>query len=127
LVACINNSKVVCDRMADILVGAGFQFVGINDSAKALSKIITTNPTLIFLDLIISGSNGYEICSEIRKIPRFKQTPIVILAANDGMLERMRAKMAGASDLITKSIASNNSGSIDQNLILQIARKYTQN
>jgi two-component system, chemotaxis family, response regulator PixG len=101
LVACIDNSETVCDRMANIFVGAGFQFVGINDSAKAVSTIVTINPALIFLDLVISSSNGYEICSEIRKIPRFQQTPIVILAANDGMVERMRAKMAGASDLIT--------------------------
>jgi two-component system, chemotaxis family, response regulator PixG len=76
--------------------------------------------------LVISGSIGYEICSGIRKIQRFQQTPIVILAANDGMVERMRAKVAGASDLITKSIASNSSVSIDQDLILQIARKYIQ-
>ncbi len=118
LVACIDNNEVVCDRIADVLVGAGFQFVGIHDSTKAVSTIVTTNPALIFLDLAIFGSNGYEICSEIRKISRFQQTPIVILVANDGMVERMRAKMAGASDLIAKPI--------DRDVILQIARKYTQ-
>lgn len=37
----------------------------------------------------------------------------VILAAHDGMVERMRAKMAGASDLIAKPI--------DRDIILQIA------
>ena len=66
------------EHMADVLVGAGFRFVSIHNSTKAMSTIVTTNLALIFLDLVIFGSSSYEICSKIRKILRFQQTPIQI-------------------------------------------------
>ncbi|MEL6500545.1 MAG: response regulator, partial [Cyanobacteria bacterium J06623_1] len=59
-------------------------------------------PDLIFLDLVMPNTNGYEICSQLRKLSYFKQTPIVILTGNDGIVDRVRAKMVGSTDFLGK-------------------------
>jgi two-component system, chemotaxis family, response regulator PixG len=61
-------------------------------------------PDLIFLNLVMPITNGYELCSQIRRVSLFKETPIVILTGNDGIIDRFRVKMAGASDFISKPI-----------------------
>ena len=48
------------------------------------------------------NTNGYEICSQLRKLSFFKNTPIVILTGNDGIIDRVRAKMVGSTDFLGK-------------------------
>lgn len=49
-------------------------------------------------------TNGYEICASLRKLSLFRNTPIIILTSNDGMIERVRSKIIGASDFMAKPI-----------------------
>ena len=63
-----------------------------------------------------SNSNGYEICSRLRKVAAFRDTPIVILTGNDGVIDRVRAKVVGATDFLTKPVESE--------LVLEVAQKY---
>jgi chemotaxis family two-component system response regulator PixG len=50
------------------------------------------------------NTNGYEICKTLRKAPSFKNTPIVFLTGFDGVVDQVRAKLAGASDFLSKPI-----------------------
>jgi two-component system, chemotaxis family, response regulator PixG len=124
LIACI-DSQLICHQMKEILGGAGFQFLGITDATKAVSTVVAKKPVLIFLDSAMPGINGYEICNYIHKMPRFQQIPIVMLAAHDGMVERMRAKMAGATDVMAKNPTASANAAIDPQAVLQLVQKYT--
>jgi chemotaxis family two-component system response regulator PixG len=90
--------------MQKILEEAGYQFIGIQDSIKALPTLIETKPDLIFLDLIMPIANGYEICTQIRRVSWLKETPVIILTGNDGIVDRVRAKMVGSSDFLSKPV-----------------------
>jgi chemotaxis family two-component system response regulator PixG len=92
--------------MEKIITDAGYDFVGINDPLRAIAILLARKPDLIFLDLVMPNANGYEICGQLRKLAFFKHTPIVILTGNDGIVDRMRAKMVGSSDFIGKPINS---------------------
>ena len=48
--------------------------------------------------------NGYELCAQIRRVEIFKDIPIIILSSNDGDVDRIQAKHAGASDFLAKPI-----------------------
>ncbi|MDX2273296.1 MAG: response regulator [Cyanobacteriota bacterium] len=106
LVACIDDSPLVGQTMQQILTHAGYRFVGIQDSAMALTTLLEQKPDFIFLDLVMPVANGYEICAQIRRMSAFKNTPIVILTGNDGLVDRMRAKMVGSTDFMAKPIES---------------------
>lgn len=48
--------------------------------------------------------NGYELCAQIRRMADFKKTPIVMVGSESSIPERMRAKMVGASEFVSKPI-----------------------
>lgn len=104
LVACIDDSKRECDTMERIITQAGYRFVGIQDSVKAISVLLEQKPGVIFLDLVMPVASGYEICSQIRRISQFKDTPIVILTSNDGIIDRVRAKVVGSTGFLSKPV-----------------------
>jgi two-component system, chemotaxis family, response regulator PixG len=119
LIACIDDSPFICDRLEQIFRSEGYNFMGILDSTRAIPLAISKKPQLIFLDLVMPNTNGYEICNRLRKVKAFRHTPIVILTGNDGVIDRVRAKVVGATDFLTKPIQSE--------LVLEIARKYLAN
>jgi chemotaxis family two-component system response regulator PixG len=108
LVACIDDSLALLQRMEQIVTAAGYRFCGLRDSVQALTHLIELQPDVILLDVVMPVANGYEICAQIRRVKSLEQTPIVILTGRDGAFDRMRAnKIVQASDFLSK--ASDNS------------------
>ena len=104
LVICIDDNPEVCESMRSIVTDAGYRFIAIQDATQALPRLLENKPDLIFLDLIMPKVNGYEICGQIRRISTFAQIPIVILTGKDGLLDRVRSKVVGASEFTCKPI-----------------------
>ena len=104
LIACIDDSPAICRALERILTTADYQTHCIQDPLRAIAILLARKPDLIFLDLVMPGTNGYEICSQLRKISCFKEIPIIILTGNDGVIDRVRARMVGASAFLGKPI-----------------------
>lgn len=104
VIAYIDDSKIDSQMMGYILEEAGYKFVSIQDSVQALVVLLENKPDLIFLDLVMPVANGYEICSQIRRVSVFQDIPVIILTGNDGIVDRVRAKMVGASGFLPKPI-----------------------
>ena len=105
LVICIDDNSQVCEIMRSIVTEAGYRFIAIQDAVKALPRLLENKPDLIFLDLMMPQINGYEICSQIRRISTFAQIPIVILTGKDGLLDKVRAKVVGSSEFVSKPVS----------------------
>jgi chemotaxis family two-component system response regulator PixG len=103
LIACVDDSNQVCATIERIVTGFGFGFLGIRDSIRVLPLLIEHQPELILLDLVMPIVGGYELCSQIRRIPEFRNTPILILTSNDSIIDRIRAKVVGSNCFISKS------------------------
>ena len=104
LVICIDDNPKVCESMREIVTDAGYRFIAIQDATQALPRLLENKPDLIFLDLIMPKVNGYEICGQIRLVSTFAQIPIVILTGKDGLIDRVRSKVVGASEFTSKPI-----------------------
>lgn len=59
---------------------------------------------LIFLDVMMPGIDGYETCTEIRKNPLYKKTPIIMLSSKTSPLDEVKGVMAGCTTYLTKPI-----------------------
>jgi two-component system, chemotaxis family, response regulator PixG len=77
----------------------------IDDSVKALMKLSTIRPDLILLDVGMPNVDGYQLCALIRKSSVLKEIPIVMVTGNKGLIDRARARLAGATDYLTKPFA----------------------
>jgi two-component system, chemotaxis family, response regulator PixG len=104
LIACVDDSVLTCQTMEKIVTSAGYQFIGVTDSLRAIAMLLSRKPDVIFLDLVMPNTSGYEICSQLRKLSVFRNTPIIILTGNDGIIDRVRAKMVGSTDFISKPV-----------------------
>ena len=61
-------------------------------------------PDLILLDIMLPDIDGYEVCTEIRKI---LQTPIIMLSAKGEVFDKVLGLKLGADDYIIKPFDSN--------------------
>lgn len=104
LIACIDDSPQICKILEQIIMKQGYRCVTIQEPLQALPSLIKTNPDFIFLDIGMPIVNGYEICNQIKRVEKLQNIPIVFLTGNDGIIDRVRAKVSGSAAFITKPI-----------------------
>ena len=100
----IDDNPDDSQAMADIFQNSGYRYVNIADPLRAIPQLIELKPQLIFLDLVMPVVNGYELCAQIRRVSLLKNIPIIIMTNNDGIPDRVRAKVVGASGFLGKPI-----------------------
>lgn len=116
LIACIDDSPVIAQALENILKPAGYRILKITQPLQQMSTLVKNKPDLIFLDLVMPDASGHSLCSFMRKTPAFRETPIVILTSKDGLVDRTRAKLTGASDFLVKPPEAEK--------VLQVIHKY---
>lgn len=119
LIACIDDSPLVAQALRHILEPLGYEVWGVTDPLRSLSQLLQRRPVLIFLDLVMPQTNGYEVCSVLRKSAVFQQTPIVILTGQGTVIDRVRAKLCGANDFLAKPPAAERVVEVVQHLLRQ--------
>ncbi len=116
LIACIDDSILIYQSLERILNEHGYRCFGIQDPLKIMPGLIRNKPSFIFLDLLMPIVNGYEVCEQIRKTPSLKDVPVIILTGKDGLIDRMRSKMVGATGFLGKPV--------DEDAVLKMLEKY---
>jgi two-component system, chemotaxis family, response regulator PixG len=116
LIACIDDSPAIGELLQQIFEPLGYDLLSICEPLRAAAILLQRKPDLIFLDWVMPDINGYEFCSMLRKVPSFRPLPIVVLTANANMIDRIRAKTCGATDVLSKPI--------DQQKIINCVKRY---
>ena len=104
----VDDSLADSHKMANIVEAAGYRYSNISDPLEVLKQLVKLKPKAIFLNLMMPVVNGYELCAQIRRISDFKETPIVMVAGGGSIADRMRAKIVGASEFVSKPIKPKN-------------------
>lgn len=115
-VVCIDDDNVIRKTVESILNEHGYQATGISSPLTALSLVFQLKPDLILCDIAMPELDGHEICAMLRSSSAFRQTPIVMLTGIDGFIDRVQARMAGATEYITKPFGENE--------LLMLVEKY---
>lgn len=98
----IDHSATVRDLVAITLQRQGFSVIPAADGREALTKIPATMPDLILLELDLPDMDGYQICRTIRNNGQTNHIPVLFLSGNDGFFDRVKGRIAGVTDYITK-------------------------
>lgn len=59
---------------------------------------------IIFLDVVLPGADGYQVCKTIKKNPATKLTPVVMLTSKSSPFDRVRGSLAGCDTYLTKPV-----------------------
>jgi CheY-like chemotaxis protein len=87
-----------------ILEAEGFEVYTVADGMAALEAARQLRPTLILMDINISGLDGYEVTTRLRTLEEVKEVPIVAVTAATLRGDRERALIAGCDGYIPKPI-----------------------
>ncbi|WP_413171283.1 response regulator [Anabaena azotica] len=104
-VVCIEDAIAICEIVESILKPQGYEAISITKPLEALSLVFQLKPDLILCDIAMPELDGYEICSMLRHSTAFRLVPIIMLTGKEGFIDRVRARMVGATDYLTKPFA----------------------
>ena len=105
LVMVIDDSTTVRKIIETCLRRQGFQVMGFPDGVEAIRWLMepaSRVPDLVLLDIGLPKMDGYEVARRLKIKPQFSNTVIVMLSRRDGMIDRLKGRLAGAKDYITK-------------------------
>ncbi|MEA5577235.1 response regulator [Anabaena sp. UHCC 0451] len=104
-IICIEDAISICETVESILKPQGYEAISITKPLEALSLVFLLKPNLILCDIAMPELDGYEICSMLRHSTAFRLVPIIMLTGKEGFIDRVRARMVGATDYLTKPFA----------------------
>jgi twitching motility two-component system response regulator PilG len=98
----VDDSPTVRKLVSMKLGKFGHRVITAVDGVDALAKMTEEIPDLILIDVAMPRIDGYQLCKLIKNNVTTQNVPIVMLSGKDGLLDKVRGKMAGASDYMTK-------------------------
>ncbi|MEN8141975.1 MAG: response regulator [Thermodesulfobacteriota bacterium] len=85
-----------------ILTQEGYDVVEAINGIDALARLNEVTPDLVLLDIIMPDMDGYEVLAAMRKSKTYKKLPVIMLTAKDGLVDKVRGKMSGSNEYLTK-------------------------
>lgn len=105
LLAC--NSEDEGRALEKVITGfSDYQVITATEGTTALTKAYTEHPTVIVLDVVLAGINGFEICRELKENPLTKDLPVVLMYTWADVSDRIHAYNVGADILLTKPLVA---------------------
>ena len=100
------DDSVVVRKIVEISLGrCGIACMSYQDGFEALRAFKAGEdyvPDLIFLDIGLPRIDGYDLLRLLKTSPQFEHTTVVMLSGRDGVLDRLKSRLAGAKGYITK-------------------------
>ena len=95
----VEDEKDIAELEKDYLELSGFEVEIAYDGTTGLEKALNEEFDLYILDLMLPGTDGFEICKKIRDV---KDTPILMVSAKKDDIDKIRGLGLGADDYVTK-------------------------
>ncbi len=95
----VEDEQEIADLEKDYLELSGYEVHIENNGDEGLKQALSEDYSLIILDLMLPGTDGFEICQKIREE---KDIPIIIVSAKKDDIDKIRGLGLGADDYLTK-------------------------
>lgn len=80
----------------------GFRVLAANDGEEALLLANEQTPHLVLLDWMLPLMSGLEVCRQLRRNPKTREIPVIMLTARGEEADKVRGLNSGADDYISK-------------------------
>ena len=98
----VDDSDFTRKLIVKALRDGGYTVVEAQNGLAAFARLNEENPDLMLLDIVMPGIDGYKVLSMVRKHETFKNLPIIMLTSRDSLLDKLRGKMGGSDEYLTK-------------------------
>jgi twitching motility two-component system response regulator PilH len=100
----VDDSETELTVMTAPLRREGYTVVTASNAAEAIKELEREQPDLMLLDVIMPGVNGFQLCRNLRRDPRFARLPIIMITSKDQESDREWGLKQGASEYLTKPV-----------------------
>lgn len=100
----VDDSETVRQQLAAALDRVGVKSRLVNDAEGAISAMRERSFDLIFLDVVMPGIDGYELCRRIKQDAYARITPVLMLTSRSSPFDRARGALAGCDSYLTKPV-----------------------
>ena len=102
----IDDSPIVRKIIETCLHRAGYQVTSFSDPAPALRCLLVKKeiapPDVLIIDIGLPRIDGYDAIKRLRNNQAYKRPPIIAISGRNGVLDRLKARLAGANAYVTK-------------------------
>ncbi len=102
----VDDSRTVRRSAACFLESAGASVDLASDGFDALAQIVSNRPDAVVADIVMPRLDGYHLCALVRHNAEVHDLPILLLSSHDGLFDRARASVVGATDHLAKPFTS---------------------
>jgi len=100
----VDDSPTVCKQLELELGAFNIQVEIAETGEQCLAVLDKHQYDIIFLDVVMPGADGYEVCKNIRKNSMTKRTPVIMLTSKSSSFDRVRGTLAGCNAYLTKPV-----------------------
>jgi twitching motility two-component system response regulator PilG len=116
VVMVVDDSLTIRKALSSILEKNDYRVLTAEDGSHALELLNETVPDLVLLDITMPWMDGYQVCKHIKEKALTRKVPVVMLSGKDGLFDKVRGKLAGCNDYVTKPF--------DPDALLKTIKKY---
>jgi DNA-binding response OmpR family regulator len=98
----VEDDPDIVELLTHYLRAEGFAVDALGDGKRALDRIRLEGYDLLVLDLQLPGLDGLSLCAEVRRDPRTRDVPVVMLTARGDEADRIIGLEMGADDYVVK-------------------------
>ena len=91
LILIVDDSPTEVHVMQKALERHGYRTAAAADGAEGVRLAREMSPDLIFMDVVMPGMNGFEVCRALRALPGSRHVPILMQTSLDDMESVQRA------------------------------------
>ena len=106
LVLAVDDSPTIRKLVSLTLEREGFEVITACDGLEAVQLLSDHMPDIILSDVNMPRLDGYKLCRFVKKCDRTKHIPVIMLSGKDGVFDKLRGKMFGCGDYVTKPFES---------------------
>ncbi|MDR0478249.1 MAG: response regulator [Burkholderiaceae bacterium] len=100
----VDDSKTELVHLGGILRNAGFEVDTAQDADEAQNKLGQSKPDLVLMDVVMPGTNGFQLTRAITRDPRYADVSIILCTSKDQETDRVWGMRQGARDYIVKPV-----------------------
>lgn len=94
------------ERLASILVKAGWRVDQAHDGLQAVERARATQPAIIFMDIMMPVMDGFQACRQLVADDRTRAIPVVFVSTKSQRADQVWVRAQGGRELISKPFAS---------------------
>lgn len=87
------------------LQSAGYTVLHLNDPTQFEEKLLSFEPDLVMLDVLLGDLTGFELAKFVRQNDRFATLPIIFLTTQNKLHQHIRSAIAGGDEHLVKPVA----------------------